>query len=172
MRLSTVRLLVAASGVYIFFLIFLRSLIPETLTPSITLLGLPLVILALILVSDLSYRATNPSKTPAKTGLTRFQARDVQYLSRQVQVASVASQAYFESILLSRLKEILVEKVSLETGMERDKVKHELVDRRLGPSLVRDERLYMLLYSSTPSKGAMRIKMIREAVDLIEAWKA
>lgn len=162
----------AASGVYLFFLIFLRSLIPETITSSITLLGLPLVILALILVSDLSYRATTPSKTPQKNTLTRFQARDVQYLTRQVQVASVASQAYFESVLLSRLKDILIDKVSLETGMERDKAKLELAGGRLGSSLARDQRLHTLLYTSTPSKGEARIDMIREAVDLIEAWKA
>ena len=172
MRLRTLRLLTIVSGIYIFFLILLRSLIPEKLTSSITLLGLPLVILALILVSDLSYRATTPSKTISKKEPTRFQARDVQYLSRQVQVASEASQAYFESVLLSRLRDILVDKVSLETGMEKEKVKRELADRSQGPSLTRDQRLYMLLYSSIPSKGATRIKMIHEALDLIEALKA
>ena len=172
MRRSTLKLLVIASGIYILFLIFLRSLVPETLTPSITLLALPLVILVLILVSDLSYRATAPSKTPARTRLRRFQARDVQYLSRQVEVASTGSQQYFESILLNRLRDILAEKVSLETGIEKEKVKQELADAVKGPALVRDEPLYRLLYSSTPPKGATRVKMLREAIDGIEAWKA
>ena len=172
MRRSTLKLLVIASGIYILFLIFLRSLVPETLTPSITLLALPLVILVLILVSDLSYRATTPSKTPTRTRLRRFQARDVQYLSRQIVVASTGSQAYFESILLNRLRDILAEKVSLETGIEKEKVKQELADAVKGPALVRDEPLYRLLYSSTPPKGAARVKMLREAIDGIEAWKA
>ena len=172
MRRSTLKLLVIASGIYVLFLIFLRSLVPETLTPSITLLALPLVILVLILVSDLSYRATAPSKTPARTRLRRFQARDVQYLSRQVEVASTGSQAYFESILLNRLRDILAEKVSLETGIDKDNVKQELADAVKGPARVRDGSLYRLLYSSTPPKGATRVKMLREAIDGIEAWKA
>jgi hypothetical protein len=161
-----------ASGVYVLFLVFLRGFIPETTTPPITLLALPLIMLALILVSDLSFRATAPSKTPVQTRLRRLQARDVQYLSRQVEVASKGSQAYFESILLSRLRDILVEKVSLETGIEKENVKHELADRVKGPGLVGNGPLYALLYSSTPPKGAMRVRMLREAINAIEAWKA
>ena len=126
----------------------------------------------LILVSDLSFRATTPSKTTARPKIRRFQARDVQYLSRQVDVATVGSQAYFESTLVSRLRDILAEKVSLETGIDKEHVKHELADPVKGPALVRDEPLYRLLYSSTPPKGAARIMMLREAVDRIEAWKA
>jgi hypothetical protein len=172
LRRSTLKLLALSSGIYALFLVFLRSLIPETLTPSITLLALPLVILVLILVSDLSYRATAPSKTPVQTRLRRFQAMDVQYLSRQVEVASKGSQAYFETILLNRLRDILVEKVSLETGIEKENVKQELADTVKGPALVRNGPLYRLLYSSTPAKGATRVKMLREAIDGIEAWKA
>jgi len=172
LRRSTLKLLVIASGVYVLFLVLLRSFIPQTLTPSITLLAVPLIILALILVSDLSYRATAPSKTPVQRRLRRFQARDVQYLSRQVEVASSGSQAYFESILLSRLRDILVEKVSLETGIEKENVKQQLADAVQGPALVGNGPLYRLLYSSTPPKGTTRVKMLREAIDGIEAWKA
>jgi hypothetical protein len=172
LRRSTVKLLVIASGAYVLFLVFLRSLVPETITPSITLLALPLIILVLILVSDLSYRATAPSETPVRTRLRRFQARDVQYLSRQVEVASSGSQAYFESILLNRLRDILAEKVSLETGIEKENVKQELADAVNGPALVGNGLLYRLLYSSTPPKGATRVRMLREAIDGIEAWKA
>ena len=172
MRRSTLKLLILASGVYVLFLVFLRSLVPETLTPSVTLLALPLIILVLILVSDLSYRVTSPSKSPVRVRLRRFQARDVQYLSRQVEVASMGSQAYFESILLSRLRDIFAEKVSLETGIEKENVKRELADAVRGPALVGNEPLYRLLYSSTPSKRATRVRMLREAIDGIEAWKA
>jgi len=172
LRHSTLKLLVLSSGLYVLFLVFLRSLLPEPLAPSITILALPLLILVLILVSDLSYRATTPLKTPARTRVQRFQARDVQYLSRQVEVASIGSQAYFESILLSRLIDIFAEKVSLETGIEKEKVKQELADAVKGPALVRDGLLYRLLYGSTSFRGATRVKMLREAVDGIEAWKA
>jgi hypothetical protein len=172
LRRSTLKLLVLASAVYVLFLVFLRSLVPETGTPTLTLLGLPLIILVVILVSDLSYRATAPSKIPARRTLRRFQARDVQYLSRQVEVASMGSQEYFELILLTRLREIFAEKVSLETGIEKENVKQELANELKGPTLVRERQLYTLLYSSTPPKGATRIKMLREAIDRIEAWKA
>ncbi len=172
MRRSTLKLLVLASAVYVLFLVFLRSLLPEATTPPITLLAVPLIILALILVSDLSYRATAPFKTPALTRIRRFRARDVQYLTRQVEVASTGSQAYFDSILLSRLRDILVERVSLETGIERETVKQELGDPVKGPALVANSPLYKLLYNSTAPKGSTRIKMLREAIDGIEAWKA
>ena len=172
MRRGTLNLLVLASGVYVLFLVFLRSLIPETLTPTVTLLALPLIMLALILLSDLSYRATAPSKTTAPPKNRRFQARDVQYLSRQVAVASTGSQAYFESTLVTRLRDILAGKVSLETGVEKEQVKRELADPAKRRALLRDEPLYRLLYTSTTPKGAARIKMLREAVDRIEAWKA
>jgi hypothetical protein len=172
LRRSTPKLLVSASGVYVLFLILLRSLVPEAITSSITLLALPLIILAMILVSDLSRRATTPSKTPAQTRVRRFRARDVRYLSRQVEIAPKASQAYFQSILLNRLRDILVEKVSLETGMEKEKVKQELSDAVQGPALIRDRRLYTLLYSQTTPGDATRIKMLREAIDRIEDWKA
>jgi hypothetical protein len=172
LRRSVLRLLVPASAVYIFFLFFLRSVIPEKLAPSIALLALPLIILALILVGDLSYRSTAPSKTPRRVRIQRFQAGDVQYLSRQVEVARVGSQAYFESILLSRLRSILVEKISLETGIEKANVRRQLTDRVMGPALVRDRSLYRLLYNSTPAVGESRVKMLREVIDGIEAWKA
>jgi hypothetical protein len=172
LRRSILKLLVPASALYIFFLFFLRSVIPEKLAPSIALLALPLIILALILVSDLSYRSTTPSKTPTLRRIQRFQARDVQYLSRQVEVARTGSHAYFESILLNRLRDILVEKISLETGIEKENVRRQLADRVMGPELVRDRSLYRLLYSSTPPVGATRVKMLHEAIDGIEAWKA
>ena len=172
MRRSTLKLLVPASAVYVLFLIFLRSLIPETQTPPVTLLALPLILLVVLLVSDLSYRATAPSRMQARTRVRRFQARDVQYLSRQVEVASVGSKEYFESTLLNRLRDIFAEKISLETGLEKENVKHELASAVKGPALVRDKTLYTLLYSSTPPKGAIRVKMLREAIDGIEAWKA
>jgi len=96
----------------------------------------------------------------------------VQFLSRQIEVAAGASQAYFETILLNRLRDVMIERVSLETGMEKEIVKRELADGRLGPALVRDPVLYSLLYDSRPLKGSARIEMLRETTVRIEAWKA
>jgi len=172
LKRSTVKLLIPASAVYVLFLIFLRSLVPEKQTPPITLIVLPLILLVVVLVSDLSYRATAPSRMQQRTRIRRFQVRDVQYLSRQVEVASVGSQEYFESILLDRLRDIFAEKVSLEAGLEKESVKQELASTVKGPALVKDKTLYTLLYSSTPPKGAIRVKMLREAIDGIEAWNA
>jgi hypothetical protein len=170
LRQSTLRRLLLASGVYIFFLVFLRSLVPEELTPSVSLLAIPLVILALFLVRDLFYRSSGPSENPTRTGSRRFRAREVQLLTRQVEVASSASQGFFETIPLARLRDLFVEKVSLELGVEKEKVKRDLADGRLGPALVGDQGLYRLLYSSPPRKAAARVKMLREAIDRIEAW--
>jgi hypothetical protein len=156
--------------VYIIFLFFLRSIIPEKLTPSVTLLALPLVILALILVTDLSNRAIVPAKNPTRVKPRRVRARDLQVLTRQVDVSSRASGEYFETTLRSRLKGLLIEKVSLETGTERENVKHELENSLLGPALA-GWKLHRLLYGSLPPRGRARVKLLQEAIDGIEAWK-
>jgi hypothetical protein len=171
LRRSTLKLLVPASAVYVFFLIFLRSIIPEKITPSVTLLALPLIILALILVSDLSNRAIVSAKNPTPLRPRRVRARDVQFLSKQVEVASQSSGDYFETILLGRLRGLIVEKVSLETGIDKEKVKGELENSRLGPTLIGGE-LHGLLYGSLPRRGVARVRMLQEAIDGIEAWKA
>jgi len=167
---STLKLLLVASVAFVLFLIFLRSLVPETVTPSVTLLSLPLILLVIILVNDLSYRATAPSKVPARTRARRVQAKYVQYLSRQIEVGSIGSEAYFDTILRARLRDILIEKASLETGIEKENLKHQLANPTKGPGLIKDRALYELLYSSTAPKGPARIRMLREAVDRIEAW--
>jgi hypothetical protein len=170
LKRSTLKLLVPASAVYVFFLIFLKSIIPEKITPSVTLLALPLIILALILVSDLSNRAIVPSKNPIHVKSRRVRARDVQFLARQVDVASRASSEYFETIVLSRLRGLIVEKVSLEIGVDKERVKQELENRGLGPIMI-GQKLHRLLYGSPPPRGVARVKMLQEAVDGIEAWK-
>jgi len=161
-----------ASAVYVLLLVLLRSVIPEALTPTVTLLALPLVLLALILAVDLSDRATVPSETVAREDPRRLRARDLQFLTRQVEVAANASPAYFETILRGRLRDQLVEKVSLETGMEKESVKHALADSNLGPRLLKDLEMYKLLYYPPPRDAKARLQMLRETVDRIESWKA
>ena len=172
MKHKTLRLLASTSAVYLIALVLLRSAIPEALTPTVTLLAFPLILLAMILAIDLSDRATLPSESFAQKKSRILRARDVQSLTRQVGVAAKASPAYFENILRSRLRDLLTEKVSLETGMERDTVKRALADERLGPRLLRDSRTYALLYYSLPPRAEERVRMLREIIDRIEAWKA
>jgi len=95
----------------------------------------------------------------------------VQLLTKQVEVALSASQAFFETILLTRLRDLFVEKASLEMGIEKEKVKRQLADGQLGLGLVGNLGFYGLLYGSPPRKAAARVKMLREAIDGIEAWK-
>jgi len=168
---STLRFLIVVSAIYVFALVLLRSIIPETLTPTLSLLALPLVLVVLVLAFDLSDRATIPSRTKAPEGPRRLRARDVQYLTRQVEVAAKASPAYFETILRGRLRELLVEKVSLETGMERESVKRALADANIGPRLLKDLETYKLLYYSPPRGAEARLHLLRQIIDRIEGWK-
>ncbi len=161
-----------ASTVYLFLLLIFRIVIPEALTSSVTLLALPLVLFAMILAVDLADRATLPSETLHQESPRVLRARDVQSLTRQVGVAAKASPAYFENILRNRLRDLLVEKVSLETGMEKEEVKKALSDDKLGPRLLRDPRTYALLYYNPPPRAEQRLQMLREIIDRIEGWKA
>jgi hypothetical protein len=164
--------LAVSSAVYVLLLVLLRSVIPEALTPTVTLLALPLILLAMILAVDLSDRATIPSETVAQEDHRRLRARDIQFLTRQVEVAANASSAYFETILRGRLRDLLVEKVSLETGMEKESVKRALADGNLGPRLLKDLEMYKLLYYPPPREPKARLQMLRETVYRIEIWKA
>ncbi len=101
-----------------------------------------------------------------------MRARDVQFLTRQVEVAANASPAYFETILRGRLRDLLVEKVSLETGMEKKSVKRAIADGNLGSRLLKDLEMYKLLYYPPPRRADSRLQMLREIIDRIEGWKA
>lgn len=160
------------SGIYVLLLFFFRSLVPETLSPTVSLLALPLIILALAVAVDLSDRATRPARTKVRGVPKRLRARDVQFLTRQIEVAAKASPGYFDTILRVRLRDLLTEKVSLETGMERESVKRVLADRNIGPRLLRDSELYKLLYYSPPRGPEARLQLLREIINRIEGWKA
>lgn len=172
MKRSTAKLLAFASIVYVGFLIFVRGFLPPELTLPIPFLVIPLALLVIILVGDLASRMTVPSNVPVPKPYKRFLGGDLRSLTRQVEVGSRASASFFENVVLNRLRESLEEKVSLETGIEREKARKILADQRLGPGLLKDNTLYRLLYGLPPSKGRARLKMLEEAVARIEAWKA
>jgi phosphoglycerol transferase MdoB-like AlkP superfamily enzyme len=169
---NTIRFLVIASGIYLFLLFLFRSFIPETISPTVPILALPLVLLATVLVIDLSNRATLPTCAPALRVPRRLRAREVQFLTRQVQVAAKASPAYFESIVRNRLRDLLVEKVSLETGMAKESVKRSLADANLGSRLLKDLELYRLLYYTAPTGAKARLQLLKHVIDRIEGWTA
>jgi hypothetical protein len=95
----------------------------------------------------------------------------VAQLTRLIEVGTWASPDYFENVLMTRLRDLLVEKARLETGLGREKVLEILENPRLGPRFLANDLLYRLLYSPGPAKGTARIEMLEEAVALVEAWK-
>ncbi len=172
MKRRTAKLLAFASIVYIGFLIFVRGFLPQDLSLPIPFLVVPLGLLVIILVGDLASRVTVPFNVPVPKPSKRFLGGDLRNLTRQVEVGSRASPSFFENVVLNRLRESLEEKVSLETGIEREKVRKIFADERLALGLLRENTLYRLLYSAPPPKGRARLKMLREAIGRIEAWKA
>lgn len=171
MKKATLILLTVASAVYYAILFFSQSFLPSDFNaPAYFIVG-PLLALVLILLSDMSSRAAVPVKVPATNPPNRKLSRGVQDLARQIEVGANSSPAYFEQVLLARLREALVEKVALETGMEVGSVREMLANPRLGPSLLKDNHLYMLLYSPPAGKGPARVRLLEDALALVESWK-
>ena len=170
MKKATIKLVMAGSGLYYALLFMAISLSLGDFIPPLLFLVGPLAVLVLILVSDLTYRATVPTEARARNPPSRKLAREVQELTRQIEVGSRASPGYFENVLMARLREVLVEKVVEKTGMEPQRVREVLANSRLGPGLLRDETLYRLLYSPPRGKGPGRVRMLEEAVARIEDW--
>ncbi len=159
------------SVLYFAVLFLARGLYPSGFTLPFYFLAAPLFLVVLVLVSDLTGRATVPTETPVKAVRGRALSRRVQELARQIEVGASSSRSYFDGILLTRLQVLLVEKVSLETGMDKKRVQEILKNKVLGAGLLRSQELYRLLYSGAPAKGLGRVKLLEEAVAAIEAWK-
>ncbi len=171
MKRSTIILLGEISAVYFAVLILARGFLPESATVPIYFLVLPFVVIVLALAVDLAGRATTPTDTVRKAPPPRRLGRGIERLAKQVEVGTSASKGYYETVLRSRLRKILVEKVALETGMENDRAREVLKSGLLGPGLLRDPELYALLYSAAPAPGQERIAYLERTVKLIEAWK-
>ena len=172
MRKTTLKLVLMASGAYYAILFFASSFFPADITPPVYFLVGPLLVLVAILASDLSRRATVPTEVGVRNPPSRTLSREVQQLSRRIEVGASSSPSYFESLLLARLREVLVERVALETGMDRERVRELLANPRLGPGLLRNHLLHRLLYSPPPAKGPARVKLLEDVIAMTEAWKA
>src|SRR5881296_570595 len=90
------------------------------------------------LAVDLTGRATNPSDKMKRISPPRKLGRGIETLTKQIKVGETSSKQYYETILLNRLRDVMVEKVSLETGMEIDRTKEILMNKLQGPSLLHD----------------------------------
>jgi hypothetical protein len=169
--LNTVRLLFWSAVTYAIILVLVRGIFPAESTPTISLTGIPLIVMVLIIVRDLTRRSTSPSlQRPIETS-TVFRPNPVQFLNGQFRIAASASNSYFENAVRARLRELLITKVSLETGLTTETVRRELSDPSQGPRLLEDESLYRLLYGPAPQRGLARINMIGDAITLIGDWK-
>jgi hypothetical protein len=169
--LSTVKLLFWAAVAYGVLLILLRGVFPSESTPTISVTAIPLIVIIVMIVRDLAGRSTSPTARRTITTSTAFRGDPVQFLGGQLKVAASASNSYFENVVRARLKELLTAKISIETGLENDKVRLLLSDPKEGPRLLEDASLYRILYGPTPQVGIARMNMIGEAIDLIGAWK-
>jgi hypothetical protein len=166
-----VRLLFWAAIAYAVLLVLVRGIFPSEFAPTISLTGIPLIVIVVLITRDLAARSTSP--TVKKTIRTNASLREnpVGFLSGQFRVAASASNSYFENVARARLKELLVTKVSVETGLENETARRILSDPRQGPRLLVDEYLYRMLYGPIPLGGVARMNMIGDAIDLIGAWK-
>jgi len=171
LKRSTVILLAEISAVYFAVLVVFRGFLPGDANVPYYFLVVPLLVVVVALAVDLTGRATNPSDTMKRTSPPRKLGRGIETLTKQIKVGETSSKQYYETILLNRLRDVMVEKVSLETGMEIDRTKEILMNKLQGPSLLHDRVLYTLLYSGAPPTGPRRLADLDKTVKLIEAWK-
>src|SRR5438128_12231762 len=124
-----------------------------------------------MIARDLTRRSTSPTVRRAIATTAGFRGNRVQFLSGQFRVAANASNSYFENVVRARLRELLTTKVALEAGLENETVRRILSDPRGGPELLEDQTLYGMLSAPPPQRGLARLNLIRDAIDLIGAWK-
>lgn len=176
MKRSTLRFLITIALAYIAILLVARGFLTANSTPGVSLAAIPLVIIAIAIIRDLTSKSSKASKAPAVRLTSVRKGEQLRFLSRQVQVTAQASASYFNDVVGARLRGILVDKVSIEMGIDKATVRRFLSSETSGPGFLHNARLYSLLYGSgllysVPGAGKNRIRMVREAVMLIEAWK-
>lgn len=155
---------------YAALLLLVRGVFPSDAAPSLFLVGIPLIVVAVIIVRDMSRRSTNPMEAHRTSSIPYAIAEDpVGSLSGRIRIASTATDSYFETVVRAKLKELLITKVALETGAEKDSLRRELSDPARGRRILDNDELYLALYGPIPT-GRNRISMIEKIVDWIGAW--
>lgn len=169
--MNTIRLLFWSAVAYGVLLVLARGVFPSETAPTISLTGIPLIVIVVMIARDLARRSTTPTVRKTITTTTGFRGNPVQFLSGQFRVAANASNSYFENVVRARLRELLIAKVALGSGLDNEAVRRILSDPKGGQQLLEDETLYRMLYGPIPHAGLTRIKLIGDAIDLIGAWK-
>jgi len=167
--MKLVRLLVSCAIVYAVLLLLVRGILPPESAPTISLLGLPLVVVGAFIARDLTRRSTNPTVQLRNHTVPHIAEDPVRFLSGQIRVASGATDSYFERIVRARLRELLIAKVALEKGIDRDVARRTLSDPKLGQRFLGSVELYDILYGPLPSSRD-RNQLIDRAVGMIGAW--
>jgi hypothetical protein len=170
--LKAVRLLLWSAAAYAVLLVLVRGVFPSESTPTISLTGIPLIVIVVMIARDLARKSTSPTTRREVEAPAVFRGNPVRFLSGQFRVAASSSDSYFENVVRARLKELLTAKVALEMGLESVAVRLLLSDPRHGPKLIDDESLFRMLYGPAPRGGTARMNMIGDAIDLIGAWKS
>lgn len=157
---------------YAVLLVLVDGLFPSEATSALPVTAIPLMVITVIIVRDLTKRSTEPIVRQTPVERSTMKGNPVQFFSGQIKVATNASESYFEDVIRSRLKELLVTKVSVETGLEPENVRQLLAHPKTGLHLLNDDALYAILYGPIPETSIRRIEMISDAIDLIGVWKS
>ena len=128
--MKTVRLLFWSAIAYAILLVLIRGIFPSESTPTISLTGIPLIVIVVVIVRDLARRSTSPALRRTRASTAGLRGSQVHFLSGQFKVAASASSSYFENVVRARLRELLTTKVALETGLETETVRRILLDPR------------------------------------------
>lgn len=170
--MRAVKLVFWSAVAYGALLVVVRGALPEGPSQTISLLGIPLLVVAIIIARDLAGRSTNPTVVKSEPPKTSVRDDPVAFLSNQIGVAAAASDSYFDVVVRARLKDLLIDKVALETGLETDTVRRSLFEKERAKQLLRNEALYDALNGPVPATGADKIKMINRAIEMIGAWNS
>ena len=150
----------------------MRGALSPDSTPTLAVAGIPLVVIVFVIVRDLSRRSTGPTALPVVFPSSTLKVDPVKVLSGQLRVAAKASDSYFENVVRTRLRELLISKVALETGLEREQARRILLDSKLCQTVLRNQELYEILFRPVPRTSMNRMKMIDRVVEMIGEWQA
>lgn len=169
--MKLVRLAFWSAVAYGVILVLISGALPAGPYQTITLLGIPLIIISVFIARDLARQATHPKPVQVHPA-TSFTVDPVQFLSDQIRVAMRASDSFYDGTVRARLKELLINKAAIEKGLTKDEVRLRLSDPKTAAKLLHDNSLYKALLGPVPKTGGDKVKMINSAIDMIGEWKA
>ena len=169
--MKAVKLVLWSAVAYGILLVLIRGAFPQGSSQTISLLGIPLLVVAFLIARDLTARSTGPTVVRIISPQASLGDDPVAFLSNQIRVAAAASDSYFENVVRARLKELLIDKVALETSLDRETVRQWLPDRKRAQQLLHNQALYDALVGPVPKAGAEKMKTINKAIEMIGEWK-